>query len=35
MLEKIDWTADDWILKNENVVGSVVVDKRWEGRPCL
>jgi hypothetical protein len=32
MLEKIDLTADNWILKNERVVGSVIVDKRWEGR---
>ncbi|XP_068900845.1 uncharacterized protein [Tenebrio molitor] len=30
MLEKIDLTADNWILKNERVVGSVIVDKRWE-----
>jgi hypothetical protein len=35
MLEKIDWTADNWILKNERVVGSLIVDKRWEGRQYL
>jgi hypothetical protein len=35
MLEKIDLTADNWILKNERVVGSLIVDKRWEGRQCL
>jgi hypothetical protein len=30
MLEKIDCTADNWILKNERVVGSLIVDKRWQ-----
>jgi hypothetical protein len=35
MLEKLDCTADNWILKNERVVGSLIVDKRWEGRQCL
>jgi hypothetical protein len=32
ILQKVNWTTDNWILKNESVVGSLIVDKRWEGR---
>ncbi|XP_068900853.1 uncharacterized protein [Tenebrio molitor] len=30
ILETIDWTSDNWISPNERVVGSLIVDKRWE-----
>jgi hypothetical protein len=32
ILETIDWTSDNWISPNERVVGSLIVDKRWEGK---
>jgi hypothetical protein len=32
ILQKVNWTTDNWILKNESLVGSLIVDKRWEGR---